>query len=1403
MIFEKLLFKSKKICAVTLAILLLAIQIPIGFAVTSLAAGTDTLGDSSISVTSSHSIAFTTQTNLDSGDKIELYFPDFTFIPGLDSISNVTVGTGPTSASATYDNDAKTITLTLTESFTAGGVVVTVVDEKIINPSTEGEYSVSILTLDASNSLDVLDSGIAKASVDNEIQITINVAPVNTNVTSSKDNGSYWIGSFIPIQVTFSGEVLVTGTPQIALNSGGTAYYSSGSGTSTLTFDYEIQNDELIADGAALEYIATDSLTLEGGTIGLENDTAAVLTLPEPGAENSLGYNKNISIQQHYLSISAPNFFNFEISDQGGTTTDRTPLLIFEADNEAAKIALSCDNGLNWNNWTDFPSNTNQLNREGSSDFDILSCGTEEGLKTIVAKVSNSFGYESINLSDSTIFESTETTTDSTTTNSDSDSGETTDLSETSTTSTVTISTTLAIPESEDHTINERLIEVGYVDQNEIWKSFTNYVIENSQIKIEAEVENGSELEVRVVNAEILENIDSEEKTTIRKAVLPTINGEIPVSIQLISDDTSEATTVEISAGTKVSSSKNSGNYDRVIYAPQVIKNPPSPSSGNNITVNEAVFVGSSSESISFNQPVLLTLSVEKNTEEPRIYHFDEDLNDWIITNDAKNGESGGELSEDGKTISIWIDHMTLFGVVSVRDITLTGIKRIALGANVENRANFTSGEWFSPADIGNDDLVSFAWSGNGERFYHRLDDNPQATSFSIPANTTNFTTNFYLDKIRIKEGVSYLHLMAEDKNEERGKETVFAVRYDKTSPQLAEVFIDETSEFKVGKEINLKIMFSEEITTLDYLTIYFGSGEILEIPAINSAAKEVEAKLTISKAKSPKDLEIVLIIGMLIDRVGLIAINPQPLTSNLTTGQIRNAKLSIHHPAQLVEGKYFTKRDFVSITPSAEGATKMRLAANVLGIENEWLNYSGKEIRVPLKTFGTQKVVMEFTNAANDKRSTGTVITRLPANSEDLIKMQKQQNKVLEALREKISNKLKELLAWGIAAEYEEMLEESNPAILPSSGEIPSAEETEKLNEIFELAYNVKKLANKADPSIKKIRKLAKQLLVEKITLNDFLTISEINSLLSKVSSSDVKKIIKYLNYNVISLRQSGERISVEKLSAGMRDSDSDGISDLIEIEIGSNPFISDSDGDGKMDGEEWLDFGSNPMKAEANFAAGFTNLANKIADPRPLFNGVAKANAHLQIIAENENGENISLGNTTADASGKWLLISEVVLPAGNYKLKLKNEGVELATQKIEVNLDFILLPPKVHMGKSKTFASSKPAFFGNTFYGSRVVGIFESELTSTAIVADNSFGDFVIRPPRDLEVGKHTLTIFNELPDGTRSPARMIDFEITETQEEVETEILSLLNIISAAGILFVIYLAGLFISRKKHA
>jgi hypothetical protein len=141
---------------------------------------------------------------------------------------------------------------------------------------------------------------------DNNVNVSYSFVPGVTSVTSSTASGTYGAGSAISVQVTFSGTVTVTGKPQLALNSGGTAHYSSGSGSTTLTFTYTVGAGD---SAAHLDYASTGALTLDGGTIQYAASSNANLTLAAPGATGSLGADADLAI------VTAPAvFFDGEVS---------------------------------------------------------------------------------------------------------------------------------------------------------------------------------------------------------------------------------------------------------------------------------------------------------------------------------------------------------------------------------------------------------------------------------------------------------------------------------------------------------------------------------------------------------------------------------------------------------------------------------------------------------------------------------------------------------------------------------------------------------------------------------------------------------------------------------------------------------------------------------------------------------------------------------------------------------------------------------------------------------------------------------------------------------------------------------------------------------------------------------
>ena len=162
-------------------------------------------------------------------------------------------------------------------------------------------------------------------------------APVIVDVTSPDANDAYKAGSVITVTIEFNDTVIVTGTPQLTLETGTTdqiANYSSGSGTSTLTFIYTVQAGDISSD---LDYVSTSALALNGGTIKDGSNDDANLTLPSPGVSGSLGANKDIVIDG-----TAPGLTSFTRQNPA-TSPTAVDTLIFRASFDEAVMNVGTD----------------------------------------------------------------------------------------------------------------------------------------------------------------------------------------------------------------------------------------------------------------------------------------------------------------------------------------------------------------------------------------------------------------------------------------------------------------------------------------------------------------------------------------------------------------------------------------------------------------------------------------------------------------------------------------------------------------------------------------------------------------------------------------------------------------------------------------------------------------------------------------------------------------------------------------------------------------------------------------------------------------------------------------------------------------------------------------------------
>jgi len=155
-----------------------------------------------------------------------------------------------------------------------------------------------------------------------KLDVTTDSAPTTvTSVTSSTANGAYKTGDQIAIQVNFSANVTVTGTPQLMLETGDTdraINYVSGSGSSSLTFNYTVQAGDTSSD---LDYLSSNALSLNSGSIKNASAVDAIVTLPTPAAAGSLAANKALSIDTTVPTAAVVVTDNSLLAGESSTVT--------------------------------------------------------------------------------------------------------------------------------------------------------------------------------------------------------------------------------------------------------------------------------------------------------------------------------------------------------------------------------------------------------------------------------------------------------------------------------------------------------------------------------------------------------------------------------------------------------------------------------------------------------------------------------------------------------------------------------------------------------------------------------------------------------------------------------------------------------------------------------------------------------------------------------------------------------------------------------------------------------------------------------------------------------------------------------------------------------------------------
>jgi len=229
---------------------------------------------------------------------------------------NITVSfavTGTAQSAPTWTSGVRYQTLTGSATIPAGSTTISVpvmpFNDNIPNPG-----ATVIATLGSGTSY-ILGATTAATLTITDNDIDPNLA-IPFLVSSPDPDGVYVAGQTIRIQVTWSQDVLVSGSPGLNLSmngitrravyAGGNKTYGNGSrGGDVLTWTYTIDSADFSAD---LDLALPAVLTLDSGSqINDLSGAPASLALPAPGAPNSLAGTKSLVIRGVNGTVEAPD----------------------------------------------------------------------------------------------------------------------------------------------------------------------------------------------------------------------------------------------------------------------------------------------------------------------------------------------------------------------------------------------------------------------------------------------------------------------------------------------------------------------------------------------------------------------------------------------------------------------------------------------------------------------------------------------------------------------------------------------------------------------------------------------------------------------------------------------------------------------------------------------------------------------------------------------------------------------------------------------------------------------------------------------------------------------------------------------------------------------------------------
>ncbi|MBT5823574.1 hypothetical protein HOH67_00395, partial [Candidatus Peregrinibacteria bacterium] len=281
--------------------------------------------------------------------------------------------------------------------------------------------------------------------------------------------------------------------------------------------------------------------------------------------------------------------------------------------------------------------------------------------------------------------------------------------------------------------------------------------------------------------------------------------------------------------------------------------------------------------------------------------------------------------------------------------------------------------------------------------------------------------------------------------------------------------------------------------------------------------------------------------------------------------------------------------------------------------------------------------------------------------------------------------------------------------------------------------------------------------------------------------------------------------------------DGDLDGLSDEVELGLGLDPDVADSDGDGLLDGEEILLYQSDPTEAgELPEGLHITNITNDDQVPagQQVLTGYGEEKSTI-LIYDLTGDEPVLIAEVKADDNGHFIAVTDRLEAGEHILIAVDDKGRDISSLVILNVAEFLGIqtpghdPLVLNDGDRVTMAQIGliPAVSQALEANLMMVITWHSSIFSQTIIADanTEIGEsIIITPTQPLETGKHEVTWYAVDPvNNLRSGPGQIAFTVVPSAFSI-TQIGSGQPIYLWTGIvLIVMFFVGLKVVRVRKS